>query len=335
MIIPTFENPEAFLLILCIPLYYVLCKFNLFSKLMFPLTLSDWQGTQFEWNNSLRSIMKVFSSLCLIGGYLALILSLAEPVMIYQEKRFTSRSAEIVFVVDASPSMAAIDIASGNRLDAAKQAISLLVRENTGIGYGLVSCGSQAALLVPPTMDQDTFFARLNAMEVGELGDGTALGLGLSTAVYHLIATQAPKKTIVLLTDGENNAGSVHPNTAATLAKENGIDLYIVGIGTKGSVPIQYTDPTSGKLYSGYLDSDFDNSSLRSLARKAGGDYYTVESLATLLESLKTISVLSDVEQSYYIKQTRQSLYEKTLFTALILFAIAWILRRLYLQEVL
>lgn len=334
MIIPVFEHPEAFMLFLFVPLYYVLRKFRFFSKPLFPLTLSDWNGQEFEWKNSLGSTVKLLSRACFIGAYLALVVSIAEPVVLQQEKLYTSRSAEIVFVVDASPSMAALDIAGGNRLDAAKQAISLIVRENAGAAYGLVSCGSEAALLVPPTMDQNTFFDRLNAMEIGELGDGTALGLGLSTAVYHLVSTKAPKKTIVLLTDGENNAGSVHPSTAVALAKDYGIDLYIAGIGTRGSVPIEYTDPITGKVYSGYLDSDFDTTELRSLAREAGGNYYTVESLATLSESLQSINAQASVNQSYQIKQTRQTLYVKTLLISLAFFAIAWILRRLCLQEV-
>lgn len=334
MNIPVFENPEALMLFLCVPLYYVLRKFKFFSKPLFPLTLADWNGQEFEWKTPLRSVVKVVSRVCFVGAYFALVVSLAEPIVLQQEKIYTSRSAEIVFVVDASPSMAALDIAGGNRLDAAKQAISLLVRENVGAAYGLVSCGSEAALLVPPTMDQDTFFARLDAMEIGELGDGTALGLGLSTAVYHLVSTHAPKKTIVLLTDGENNAGSIHPSTAAALAKDYGIDLYIAGIGTRGSVPIEYTDLTTGKVYSGYLDSDFDTSDLRSLASKADGSYYTVESLAKLSETLQNINVRASVNRSYQIKQSQQSLYVQTLFASLVLFAISWVLRRLCLQEV-
>lgn len=333
MSMPVFEHPEAFMLFFCVPLYYVLRKLRFFSKPLFPLTISDWNGQAFEWKNPLSSIVKVVSRVCFIGAYLALVVSLAEPIVVQQEKMYTSRSAEIIFVVDVSPSMAALDIAGGNRLDAAKQAISLLVRENAGAAYGLVSCGSEAALLVPPTMDQDTFFARLDAMDIGELGDGTALGLGLSTAVYHLVSTHAPKKTIVLLTDGENNAGSVHPSTAAALAKDDGIDVYIAGIGTRGSVPIEYTDPTTGKVYSGYLDSDFDTTDLRSLASKAGGNYYAVESLASLSDALQSIGIRANVNQSYHIKQIRQTLYVQTLFTSLALFALAWILRRLCLQE--
>ena len=220
---------------------------------MFSFSFADWNGRAFEWKSSVGTTVRFMSKTLFALGYFALVAALAEPTVLEKEKLFMSRGADVVFVVDTSPSMAALDIAGASRLQAAKQAISLLARENKGISYGLVACASQAALLVPPTLDQKTFFERLAAMSVGEMGDGSALGVGISTAVYHLESSAAPVKIIVLLTDGENNAGAVHPNTAAALAKDNGILLYIAGIGTKGSVPIEYTDPASGKIYSGYF----------------------------------------------------------------------------------
>ncbi|MFI3257894.1 MAG: VWA domain-containing protein [Spirochaetales bacterium] len=330
-----FGNPVAFLLLLCIPLYYILKKLNFFSKPVFTLTFFDWKGQGFEQKNILSSFTAIIAQICFIAGFIAFVISLADPALIEQKKVYTSRSAEVIFVVDVSPSMAARDIANGTRLDAAKQAISLLVAENEGIAFALVSCASQAALLVPPTMDHNSFLNRLEAMQIGELGDKTALGLGISTAVYHLLSTHAPKKTIVLLTDGENNSGSVHPNTAAELAKKYAMELYIVGIGTIGSVPIEYVDPTTGIFYSGYLNSDFDSTSLRSLASIANGTYYTVESLTVLSEVFKSIGTQTAVAQSYQIEQIKNPLFVHSLCLSLLLFALSWILKRLCLREVL
>ncbi|MGI5174584.1 VWA domain-containing protein [Treponema sp. OMZ 840] len=328
-----FENPHAFFLLAAVPLYFVLRKFGFVFEPVFFIPLADWKGQAFEWKSPLASVFRYISKILFIAGYAALITALAEPVLLEQEKRFVSRGAEIIFVVDTSPSMAAMDIGGNSRLKAAKQAISLLVQENKGASYGLVACASQAALLVPPTLDQKTFFTRLEAMEPGELGDGSALGVGISTGVYHLVSSSAPAKIIVLLTDGENNAGPVHPNTAAALAKDKGIKLYAAGIGTKGSVPIEYTDPESGKVYSGYLDSDFNDFSLRSLAFAGGGNYYSVESLASLSAALQNISLKNAVQQSYVVKQKKESFYRHCTIFALICFCVAWILHRLYLKE--
>lgn len=328
-----FEHPFALLFLLAPPLYFILYKLNAAAPPVFSLPFADWKGQAFEWKSPLGAAVR-FMSKALFGlGYAALVFALAEPVLLEREKLFMSRGASVIFVVDTSPSMAALDIAGASRLQAAKQAISLLVRENRGASYGLVACASQAALLVPPTLDQKTFFERLESMGVGEMGDGSALGVGISTAVYHLESSAAPVTIIVLLTDGENNAGSVHPNTAAALAKDNGILLYIAGIGTKGSVPIEYTDPESGKVYSGYLDSGFDDASLRALAASGGGSYYPVETLSSLSAALQNITIKNSVQQTYSIRQKKISFYPHCAAAALLCFCAAWLLRRVYLKE--
>ncbi len=330
----TFENPSAFLLLLAVPLYYVLKQMKIISKPVFPLPFEDWHGQGFDWKSGVSSIVRIISRVSFITGYVAMVAALADPTVIHQERSYTSRSSEVVFVIDVSPSMAAMDISTGTRLDAAKKAIQLLVNNNKGAAYGLVSFASESALLVPPTMDHNTLFTRLNEMQIGELGDQTALGLGISSAVYHLVSTYAPRKSIVLLTDGENNAGAVHPETAAKLAKDYGIALYVAGIGTKGSVPIEYVDPSTGQKYSGYLDSSFDHSSLRTIAKITEGNYFTVETLSSLSEALQTINTENAVSQSYHIKQIEENLYSVMLLISIGLFAFAWILRRVFLREV-
>ncbi len=329
------QNPFPFLLLLLIPLYFILKKLGIFRKIALPLTLQDWNGGAFAWKSNYFSSLAAISNVLFVCAYVFLIVALANPIFVTQQKIYTSRSSEVVFVLDASPSMASIDIANGNRLDAAKQTITRLVRENESTAYGLVSCATESVLLVPPTMDHKTFFDGLNSVMIGELGDKTSLGLGISTAVYHLIASQTPRKTIVLLTDGESNSGSIQPETAAKLASDNNIVLYVAGIGTSGSVPIEYVDPHSGSVYSGFLDSSFDSTSLRNLAKVTDGKYFTVQTLAELSNALKTIASESTSTQTYHIKQTENSYYAITLIISLLLFSCAWVIRRIFLQEIL
>ena len=317
------------------PLYFILKKMGVFKKIALPLTLQDWNGAAFNWKSNYFSILAIISNVLFVCAYCFIVISLANPVFVTQQKIYTSRSSEVVFVLDTSPSMASIDIANGNRLDAAKQTINRLVSENESPAYGLVSCATESALLVPPTMDHETFFDGLNSVMIGELGDKTALGLGISTAVYHLIASQSSRKTIVLLTDGESNSGSIHPETAAKLAIDNDIVLYVTGIGTNGSVPIEYVDPHSGSVYSGFLDSSFDSTSLRNLAKVTDGKYFTVQTLDELSNALKTIATESTATQTYHIKQTEELYYDITLVISLLLFACAWCIRRLLLKEIL
>ena len=330
---PIFQNPSAFLLVLCIPVYYVLHSLKIFSKPAFPLILSDWNGQTFEWKTSVGKIARIISGGLFLLGYVSLLLAMADPVKLTQEKVYTSRGTDILFVLDTSPSMAAKDIGGMSRMDAACQAMRALIPVSGGTSFGLVAMASEAALIVPPTTDRDIFFERLASLSLGSLGDGTAIGAGLSTAVYHLASSAAPKKCIVLVTDGENNSGIIHPETSALLAKDYGITLYVLGLGTRGSVPLEYVDPVTGQVYSGFLDSQFDASTLEKIAFLADGRYFGVESSGALATALSTITSKEQSVQSFYMKSFEEPLYHGFLFAAAIFFIVAWLIRRVYLGE--
>lgn len=330
----TFEYPFAFLIIAVIPLFYVLRHIGIFSRISFPLTLSDWHGRAFSWKHPVTGIAVVAARFLFSFGFLFGVIALTGPAITRQEKVFTSRGADIIFVVDTSPSMAALDIGSSTRLAAAKTVIAQLKKNLQGTSFGLVAMASEAALIVPPTQNDAFFLNRLESLRIGELGDGTAIGTGLGTAIYHLSHSKAPKKSIVLLTDGENNSGTVHPITAARLAYENGIVVYTVALGTKGAVPVEYTDPATGKNYSGYLDSGFDDSMLHDIARIAGGSCSSAENLSSLKESLDLIAKQETVVQTYQVKNKTRRYHVEITGLAVIFVFLAWCIRRLYLKEI-
>ena len=283
-----FMNPVAFLLLLILPIFYVLKKIGLFTHVSFPLTFSDWKGYVFSYNDKFLLFFSGLSSFLIGISFMLIVIAFAEPVIHHQERIYTSRGTDVIFVLDTSPSMAARDINGMTRLDAARSAIRSLLENNTGGSFGLVSMGTEAAVLVPSTTDQSLFLTRLDSVVIGSMGDGTAIGTGIASAVYHLKSSKAVKKCIVLLTDGESNAGEIHPETAASMANEHGIILYTVGIGTHGSVPLEYTDPVTGKIYSGYLDSSFDSAPLEKIAHASGGRYYGIESIVALSSALSS-----------------------------------------------
>ena len=330
-----FENPFAFMILAVVPAFLILRKTGILRKIEFPLTLSDWNGYSFSWKYSAAGIVAVFSRVLMVAGFLACVVAYARPVITRPEKIYTSRGSDIIFVVDVSPSMGALDIGNSTRLEASRQTITSIVTNLTGTSFGIVAMASDAVLVVPPTVDTDFFLERLNALVVGELGEGTAIGTGLAMAVYHLMDSNAPKKTIILLTDGENNSGSIHPLTAAKLAADNEITLYTIAIGTQGTVPVEYTDPESGKLISGYMESVFDDAMLRSLASAAGGVCYSAESYRTLSETLVSVSEQETVVQSYKYENTSEPAHYICFIVAAICFAVSWCIRRLYLREIL
>ncbi len=328
-----FENPFAFLFFLVIPVSFILRKLKFFTQISFPLTISDWEGKTFNVMQTGMKVAKYLSRIFFIGAFCCMVVALASPVISRQEKVYTSRGAEVVFIVDISPSMAATDIADGTRLEVAKQSIAAITEKMEGAAFGLVAMATEAASVVPPTMDHDFFLSQLKTLTIGTLGEGTAIGTGLSTAVYHLVSSNAPKKILVLLTDGDNNAGIVHPKTAAKLAKENGIILYVVGVGTKGTVPIEHVDIETGKRYSGFLDSNFDEGFLAELASISGGKYFLAENLYSLQNALEFVTLKENVVQTFYYKASTKEYYKSVLYLAAILFALSWIIRRLYMKE--
>ncbi len=330
---PTFQHPGMFFLLFMIPALYLLRYFKILKKPALSVILTDWNGESFVWNRPLESIAHVVSSVMFIAGFVCVVLVLADPVVVRHEKVYTSKGTDILFVLDTSPSMMAKDIADTNRLQAAKNAIYQMLPESGGTAFGLIAMGSEAAMVVPPTTDRDLFVSQLNALYAGSLGDGTAIGEGLSTAVYHLSSSNAPKKCIVLVTDGENNAGKIHPETAARLVTDYDITLYALGVGTKGSVPLEYVDPVSGQVYSGYLDSQFDSSVLEKIAEEASGMYFSIENSSALYMALSNIARREQTVQSFYLKTYEESYYDVFLGIAIIAFVIAWLLRRLYIGE--
>lgn len=330
---PDFQNPAAFLLLLLIPFLYVFRKLGIFTRPTFVVTLSDWNGKSFPWNRKGRNFASILSRICGIAGFFVCVIALAEPIFYKQERVYTSRGTDIVFVIDVSPSMAAKDIFAGTRLDAAKHCVHELVTENPGATFGAVAMGEEASILIPPTIDTKVFLERLDSLQIGQLGNGTAIGTGLSTAVFHLVSSSAPKKCIVLVTDGENNAGAIHPETASELAKRNNITVYTLGIGTSGSVPIDYVDPVTGKTYAGYLNSTFDIASLRQIAQIGGGRFFEIKSLNDFSLALSMIVKNQSVIQTYHSKTTSYDYYDSLILIAAILLGLSWFIRRICLGE--
>jgi len=329
----SFQNPVAFIQLLLLPLLYLLRYLKIFKKVTFNTVLCDWEGNSFVWKGKFRKFLSALTRVLLVLSFVLGTAALADPVISTQEKVYTNIGTDVMFVVDTSPSMAAKDVDGDTRLSAAKNAIKTIAKSHDGYRYGAVALGSNATVLVPPTNDLGTFEKRITEIQIGGLGNGTAIGDGVSTAVCHLASSQAPKKCIILLTDGENNAGEIHPDTAAALAKRYNISLYIVGLGSKGTVPIEYTDPATGKLYSGYLDSNFDGTSLRKLSESADGRYFESRSLSELNATLETVAKTENIAQSFTYRTEKTHYYQQFILIAIILIIFTWLVKRLILQE--
>jgi len=213
-----------------------------------------------------------FSSLIL------LFLSAAGPVIKTSETVWLNRGADIMFILDISPSMAALDMEGKSRFSAARNLLSGFANKRLSDNIGLTVVGEDAILLIPPTVDREALNYRLEQLRIGEMGDGTALGMGLAIAAYHLNKSNAKQRVAVLITDGENNAGAIHPETAAAMLHDIDVSLWVIGLGSAGEVPIDYVDPYTKVRRAGIFDSRYDTESLRRLALSGGGTYISAPS---------------------------------------------------------
>ncbi|MDR2247337.1 MAG: VWA domain-containing protein [Treponema sp.] len=212
------------------------------------------------------------------AGILLLFTAAAGPELLSTRMILLDRGADIFFVVDISPSMAGMDIDGMSRFDAARKLITEFALNRPSDAIGLAAVGNEAGLLLPPTVDRALLLERLGNLRIGELGDGTALGMGLSVAALHSREGGAGRRAVALITDGENNAGSVHPETAAAAIKGLGVNLWVIGVGSSGEVPVDYVDPFLNLRRTGSFESRFDPESLRAIARAGGGTYIAAPS---------------------------------------------------------
>ena len=242
-----------------------------------------------------------------------LIFSLARPQLSQSREHTFTEGIDIFLVLDISESMRAEDFEGANRIQTAKSVVNAMLekrlthRQNDRIG--LVVFAGESFTLCPLTSDYSVLVELLRDVEIGQLEDGTAIGDALATATHRLRNSESKTKIVILLTDGENNAGSIEPGAAASLAQSFEIKVYTIGMGKEGGARIPYADTTFGKRYREvltYLDED----TLKQIANITGGRYFR----ATDTQSLKHI--YAEIDRFEKTKFERVSLVDHKELTA-------------------
>lgn len=223
--------------------------------------------------------------------YLALalfIVALARPQLGRVTTRVQATGVDIMLALDVSRSMLAEDFTIGNRranrIDAVKLVTEQFIRERPNDRIGLVAFAGRPYLVSPLTLDHDWLIRNLERLRIGLVEDGTAIGSAIASAANRLKDKEAKTKLIVLLTDGDNNAGKVQPLTAAEAAKALGIRIYTIGAGTEGEAPFPLTNQFGRTVYRNVLVK-FDEKTLQEIAAMTSGEYFR----ATDTNSLRTI----------------------------------------------
>ena len=276
-------------------------------------------GVSFKAPVNLGGIVKLLKILEYCAVVL-LFIGAAGPLAKTPETVWLNRGADILFVIDISPSMAALDMDGSSRFAAARTLLKEFAERRPADGIGLVAVGSDAALLVPPATDREILDLRLDELRIGEMGDGTALGMGLAVAAYHLEKSTAQRKAVVLISDGENNAGSIHPLTAAEMIGGLGISLWVIGIGSGGEVPIDYVDPITRMRRTGLFDSRYDVEALRAISSAGGGTWIPAASADALAAAFAYVD-----NQELVIRRSGSVMRSRPCHTPFLLAALALI----------
>lgn len=216
-----------------------------------------------------------------------IIVALARPQTHDSLRSQNVEGTDIVLALDISSSMLATDLRP-TRLESAKEVATKFVGQRTDDNIGLVVFSGESLSLMPLTSDKAALVNAIKNVESGDLNDGTAIGDGIASAINRLVSGNAKSKSIILLTDGTNNAGDVAPATAAQIAKEKGIKIYTIGAGTNGS--IQITDPYGFSTTT--METKIDEAALKNIANITGGKFFRATDSRMLREVFNEIDSL-------------------------------------------
>ena len=245
-----------------------------------------FKGLPKSWRIYARHILFVID-ICALA---LLIIALARPQSSSKNQKINVEGIDIVLTIDLSSSMLAQDL-KPDRLEAAKDISAEFVKGRPEDRMGLVVFASETFTQVPLTTDHGMLLNMMKDLKCGMLEDGTAIGDGLASSVSRLKDSEAISKVVILLTDGDNNAGSIDPATAAEMAKLFGVRVYTIGVGTRGTAPYPVQTPFGGIQYQ-QIQVTINEPLLQQIADETGGKYYRATSNEKLEQIYEEIDQL-------------------------------------------
>ena len=251
---------------------------------------------------------------------------MARPQLTLKEEKIKAEGLDIMMVMDLSSSMLSRDF-DPDRLEVSKMVAKEFVAKRVHDRLGLVVFSGEAFTQCPLTMDHQIVTDFLSSLQVGMLADGTAIGMGLATAVNRLKDSKAKSKIIILLTDGVNNAGYIDPNTAADIAKEMGVKVYTIAVGTMGQALSPVNRRSDGQYMYAMAQVEIDTELLQKIAEMTDGKYFraidrqSLENIYTEIDRLEKTEIEIDIFKRY------KDEYRIFLYLGLAMLLLWWLLK--------
>lgn len=291
------------------------------------LALLKGAGTSFR--SRLAGLLPLLSGL----GLALLIIAAAGPRVSHHSEQVEGEGIDIVLSLDISGSMRSLDFHPLDRLESAKEVIRGFIDGRPSDRIGLVVFAARAFTQCPLTVDHPVLKGFLDEIQVGLIDDGTAIGLGLATAVARLKHSTSPSKTVILLTDGVNNVPTLEPETAAKLAQSLDVRVYTVAIGREGMVPYPVDDPVFGRR-TRQVETKIDLELLKNIADLTGGTMFQATDPEALEEIFRTIDGLETARYETTVSTWYRERMAWFAFPALILFLLEGVLAATWLRRV-
>jgi len=318
-----FAEPGFFWLLLIIPLMVAYYWWRNSKKLQGTLGMSTTKSFALKHKSQMH-IFRHYSIVLRCLAFIAIIVALARPQSALSWENETTEGIDIMIASDISGSMLSEDF-KPNRLEAGKNIAIDFIKARPDDRIGLVIFSGESFTQCPLTIDHDVLINLFADVKNGMVDDGTAIGMGLATAVNRLKDSEAKSKVIILLTDGVNNTGSIPPITAAEIAKQFNIRVYTVGIGTNGSAPYPFKDQF-GNVHYQMIPVDVDEKTLSQIADITGGKYFRARDNNELTQIYQQIDKLEKVKIAVTQFHKKTERYLIVAVIALILLSLEFLL---------
>lgn len=321
------------MLLIAIPILLVLwishSKITHGKKLLYPM---HHRGLKFK--SGLAQYMLVLPLLLKISAAFFLVIALARPQTSTSHTKRSAEGVDIMIALDVSKSMVIEDYKPYSRLDVAKETIRRFIAGRKDDRIGFLMFSGDAVTLCPPTLDYEMLDRAVESADTEQLKDGTAIGDALATAVGRIKDSKSPSRIIILVTDGDNNMGSIAPLTAGSLAQGYGIKVYSIALGKEGLVPFPEIDYSSGRPYKIYhqVESTINPELLMKISAETGGKFFRPTEADALKKVFAEIDKLekSKVEKKENIQWNEH--YQKFLLLGLCILFLDFILSRTRLR---
>ena len=247
-----------------------------------------------QQNKSKKTVKHLIGKSFFCCGIILSLAALARPQTAQKTDNLRLQGIDIAMILDVSGTMQSVDF-SPNRLEAARKTIDEFITARTSDRISLIIFAGTAYTRIPLTLDHEVVRESLASVTFDSVNqDGTAIGMAISTGINRLRKSSAASKIIILVTDGDNNAGDIDPGTASRLAAESGIKIYTIGIGSDRLV-LPVRGPFGQTQYRQY-EGGFDEALLKRIAETTGGRYFRAADSGSLKQVFETINQLEKTE---------------------------------------